>query len=108
VSVLNADDVSTCTSPVLVGKIRELCAKGNGPKTPSWTRCARSSNTFRVSYRTAFHCVSRDARLMGVPLCASCGDMVWGGCVQAVACSFIAFAAWVRQLPFRAAELPCW
>ena len=34
-------------------------------------------------------------------ICASCGDMGMGRLCAAVACSFIAFAAWVRQLPFR-------
>jgi hypothetical protein len=33
-------------------------------------------------------------------ICALCDEMAMGRLCSAVACSFIALAAWVRQLPF--------
>ena len=62
--------------------------------------CAGPCNTFQVSYRTAFHSSGEMHVEWACHICASRGDMGMGRPCAAVACSFIALAAWVRQLPF--------
>jgi hypothetical protein len=70
------------------------------PRNPQGEWYAGLGNTFQLSYCTAFHHFWQNAHLMSVPICASRGDMGVGRPCAAVACAFIALAAWVRRLPF--------